>query len=257
MAKENITPGEEAFMKGHEQNMDRWGLTHDENGNITRMYTSDMTRNNDGVTYNFDKDGLHIQKDGGLSEIKAEDKVYLDLKERQENGDKLGLLEKQFMNTHEQELIDQHMYHNAKGNLVQLPEGVNVTRDGAAYRISSNIVAENSAYGLNQQDYLSDAKSLLDSAMRAKDQLAVKSFLMNDDIYADLKHRIDSGEQFSASESKAISTFMENHEVQEQLMAEKYGIVRGEDGEMYKSQTQSQTNDAPKKVMIGRTDGRS
>ena len=239
LAKENPTAGEQAFISQHEEGMKNMGITRADNGTLVRADSLDYNHKaENGVVYECTKGGVEIVKDGGLTEIEAQDKAYQDIKGRGEEGYRLNALEKEFMRNHEETLKEQHMYHDPKGNLVKVPDDVYVTRDGAAYRINASIVAENNAYGLNQQDYLADARDLLGKGAKATDQMAVKSFLMNDDIYNSLKIRAEAGETFSASEQSAIAGFMENHEKAETIMSEKYGIVRGHDGEMYKSSEQ-------------------
>ncbi|MBQ8870290.1 MAG: hypothetical protein IJ019_02815 [Alphaproteobacteria bacterium] len=236
LAKENPTAGERVFISEHEQSMKDFGVTRTDNGMLVRTDSLDYNHKaGDGVVYECNKGGVEILKDGGLSDIEAQDKAYQDMKDRYEDGYRLNALEKEFMRNHEETIKNQHMYHDAKGNLVKLPEEVSVTKDGAAYRIQANIVSEPSAYGMQQQDYLSDAKELLGGSSKAADRMAVKSFLMNDDIYGDLKARQEAGETFSTSEQAAISRFMTNHEQAETTMAQKYGLVRGDDGEMHKT----------------------
>ena len=137
-------------------------------------------------------------------------------------------------------LQEQNMTYNHKGDLVKLGNDVRVTEDGAAYSIKVNVSPENATYGFNQQNYLNDAKALLGDNTSAKAVMEVKSLLMNDDIYSDLKARVDNGETFSESEQKAITKFMANHEERSATIMEKYGLIRDKDGEVHRAQN-SQT----------------
>ncbi|MBQ7304023.1 MAG: hypothetical protein IJW75_03805 [Alphaproteobacteria bacterium] len=82
---------------------------------------------------------------------------------------------------------------------------------------------------------------MLGEDAKAREYMEVKSFLANDDVYHDLKARQEAGETFSQREQNAINKFMANHERNEANISQKYGIIRGEDGEMHKSNTQQTT----------------
>ncbi|MBE6451726.1 MAG: hypothetical protein E7016_07190 [Alphaproteobacteria bacterium] len=241
MDKETKTPGETEFIKYHEQRLDAWGLTHDKQGELVRMYASTAVHDADGVSYRFDKDGLHILDNNHLSDFKARDKVYQDLF-TDRGGSHLGATEAQFIREHSEDMSHRGLMHNSDGRLVKVDDNVKITHDGAAYRINANIVPEKNVYGLSSQDYMSDAKELLGDTSKAADRMAVKSFLINDDIYHDLKLRQEAGETFSASEQSAITKFMTSHEQSETTLSEKYGIVRGDDGEMHKAPAQENTS---------------
>ncbi len=244
LAKDNPSLGEKVFMQSHEQLLERHGITRADDGTLVRTDTLDHNHKaGDGVSYECTKAGIEISHKGSLTEIQAHDKVYQDLLERQSDG-RINALEQKFIREHEASLQEQHMYHDPKGNLVKLPDEVSVTKDGAAYRIQANIVAEPSAYGMSQQDYLADAKELLSGNKSAtvSDRMAVKNFLMNDDIYNDLKARIDSGETFATSETAAINKFMASHESTQETIMQKYGLARGNDGEIYKDPQQAHTS---------------
>ncbi len=250
--KEDLSAGEQAFMQQHEKDLARHGITHDSENNLTRVCATTKTMNCDhGVSYSFDSKGqFHMNcENGRLSTIEAQDIVYKDLLSREQENKPLGLAEKQFMQQHRENLQEQHMTYNHKGDLVKLGDDVRVTGDGAAYSIKVNVSAENTTYGFNQQNYLNDAKALLGDNTSAKGVMEVKSLLMNDDIYSDLKARVDSGETFSESEQKAITKFMANHEERSATIMEKYGLIRDKDGEVHRAQN-SQT--AQNQMVINR-----
>ena len=85
--------------------------------------------------------------------------------------------------------------------------------------------------------------------------MAVKSFLVNDDIYHDILSRQANGETFNPTEQAAIDKFMQTHQEAEVKLQQTYGIVRGNDGEMHKADGISREGTAantakPKMVML-------
>ena len=198
----------------------------DENGNITET-TGMLGHNFEGINNASIQESLQTIAEKNPESAIA--KAYATLNTEQNNTEQ------------ESAPKEQNITYNEKGEEVVLKDNVRVTEDGAAYKIKANVVLEKSVYGTNPQDYLADARSLLGEDAKAREYMEVKSFLANDDVYHDLKARQEAGETFSQREQNAINKFMANHERNEANISQKYGIIRGEDGEMHKSNTQQTT----------------
>ncbi len=213
MTQDTLSPEETIFVENYKEMIKDYGLAFDDSGRLGRAYHDTDVHRNDGVKYQCTTDGLTILSDKGLPEVEARNKVYIDLVDRGEN-ETFGVAERDFMNNFEKEMQSQNLYHNAKGDLVEVPDNVTVSRGGMAYSINSDGVKEEGLYGYNHtaQDYMSEARSILGSDAKAGELIKMKNLLMHADIMEDIKSREASGESFTPEQKASITQFKENYE---------------------------------------------
>ena len=248
MGQENLTPGEAKFVEGYKELLKEYRLAFD--GNVLeRSHNDSEVHRNDGVKYQFSDSGVSISTHTNLSEIEQENKVYLDLQDRQSNGEmRFGAEERKFIQQHMENMKEQGLYHTPDGKMVELSTDVTVTPKGPAYSISDSGVKEEGLYGYknSMQNFVTEARECLGDDAKAKDVLEFKNFLMQDEIYKDIIAKETSGVEFTAEQKEAIAEFKQVHEERFSALQEKHNLERGNNGKIAVSKTTEQIPQTPR-----------